>query len=154
MSRRLSLCMFLHVSWWACVRLVRRCGFVFANVFLDACRTIDFFVQRHACFRHCTSCCLRAQAIWLGFFLHRGCLLTQMMHTLTSFTSGVHGSTIPVRSVMLGSLVAGGGEFSWCHQISMTCIGRISVISTCTCVTSFTWIQMYGSSQHSRGLRH
>ncbi len=125
-------------------------------ILLCCCIWVDlpFFVQRHACFCHCTSCCLRAQAIWLGFFLHRGCLLTQMMHTLTSFTSGVHGSTIPVRSVMLGSLVAGGGEFSWCHQISMTCIGRISVISTCTCVTSFTWIQMYGSSQHSRGLRH
>ncbi len=64
--------------------------------------------------------------------------------------------------IMLGSLVAGGGEFTWCHQISMTCIGRISVISTCTCVTSITWILIQmsndfmseGSSQHSHCLKH
>ncbi len=147
MSRRLSLHMFLHFSWWACVRLVRRCGFVFANAFLDACRTIDFFVQRHACFCHWFTTgpfahhavCVHRPSGW-AFCLYRGSLLTQMMRTLTSLTSGVRRSTIHVRSVMLGSLVAGGGEFSRCHQISMT-------FSTCTCVTSITWIWIQMSNE-------
>ncbi len=122
-------------------------------ILLCCCIWVDlpFFAQQHACFCHCTSCCLRAQVIWLGFFLHRGCLLTQMMHTLTSLTSGVHGSTIHVRSVMLGSLAATFlGMVKWhffcvlfqCLSAELTHnhFSKRACRTVCLCGLAFEWL--------------